>query len=261
MASSDLGAYSQSDIKDIANAIRFKNGSDQLYKVSEMAQAITDIQAGGYYDAHPYRDGKTHMWIDVAPEARSITLALQIKRRYISPEWFSTGTIYWGDGENTKIISNRDNDEYQSQGFSHTYETGGEYVVTIEDDSSDYHEYNKLRANGGLFIYDEDSRCVLKAIEVNHNQGNGSSGGVGENSLFGFDKSLENVMFGPGCTELGRKLFDGSYNLKNVDFSHANENLEINNYYMFNQCHSLKQVDLSNISNWTNHLATIKLNF
>lgn len=39
--------YSDTDIQAIANAIRTKNGSSDTYKVSEMAQAITDIPAGG----------------------------------------------------------------------------------------------------------------------------------------------------------------------------------------------------------------------
>ena len=38
--------YSDSDIQDIADAIRSKNGSSDTYKVSEMAQAISNIQIG-----------------------------------------------------------------------------------------------------------------------------------------------------------------------------------------------------------------------
>lgn len=39
--------YNENDIQDIANAIRDKNGSNSLYKVNEMAQAIEDIPSGG----------------------------------------------------------------------------------------------------------------------------------------------------------------------------------------------------------------------
>lgn len=39
--------YSDTDIQAIANAIRTKNGSSDTYTVSEMAQAITEIPAGG----------------------------------------------------------------------------------------------------------------------------------------------------------------------------------------------------------------------
>lgn len=42
-----LKLYSDTDIQNIANAIRTKNGSTDTYKVSEMAQAIEDIPSGG----------------------------------------------------------------------------------------------------------------------------------------------------------------------------------------------------------------------
>ena len=42
-----LKLYNESDIQDIADAIRGKNGSSDTYKVSEMADAIDDIPTGG----------------------------------------------------------------------------------------------------------------------------------------------------------------------------------------------------------------------
>ena len=42
-----LKLYNSESIQDIADAIRGKNGSSNTYKVSEMAQAITDIPTGG----------------------------------------------------------------------------------------------------------------------------------------------------------------------------------------------------------------------
>ena len=42
-----LKLYDESDIQDIADAIRGKNGSSDTYTVSQMAQAIDDIPSGG----------------------------------------------------------------------------------------------------------------------------------------------------------------------------------------------------------------------
>lgn len=42
--------YSESSVKDIADAIREKNGSADKYKIAEMAQAILDIPSGGGND-------------------------------------------------------------------------------------------------------------------------------------------------------------------------------------------------------------------
>ena len=39
--------YEESDVKAIAAAIRAKNGGTDTYKLSEMAQAVTDIPSGG----------------------------------------------------------------------------------------------------------------------------------------------------------------------------------------------------------------------
>lgn len=38
--------YEETNIQDIADAIREKNGEETTYKVSEMAQAISDIPSG-----------------------------------------------------------------------------------------------------------------------------------------------------------------------------------------------------------------------
>ena len=48
-----LKLYSDSDIQDIADAIRGKNGTQNTYKVSQMAAAITAIPTGGGSDT-PY---------------------------------------------------------------------------------------------------------------------------------------------------------------------------------------------------------------
>lgn len=262
MANSDLGAYNISDIQAIADAIRFKNGSDQLYKAEEMAQAIVDIQAGGYYDAHPYLDGKTHLWISVPDNARYVVFNLQLKRRYglIEEKYYPTGYIDWGDDtEHTPIISDRSNDQYATYTFTHSYSLGGEYVITVYDTDPEFHNYHKIRANGSLFIYNEDSNYILKAIELNHELAStGTAGEIGTNSAFGYDRALENFIIGPGCHELGRSAFNGCYNLKHVDLSNASDTLTINNYYMFNNCYSLKQIDISNDDiNWTNHLTSV----
>ena len=42
-----LKLYNESDIQDIADAIRGKNGSSDTYTVSQMASAIDDIPTGG----------------------------------------------------------------------------------------------------------------------------------------------------------------------------------------------------------------------
>jgi hypothetical protein len=249
MANSDLGAYNVSDIQAIADAIRFKNGSDQLYKAEEMAQAIVDIQAGGYYDAHPYLDGKTHMWIDIPNESRAISLNLNVKRNYYEGEgiWRPTGKIFWGDGTSTNIRSTRNNDQYENEEYTHTYQIGGEYVITIEDMDATFHNYNNIAHLNGKFIYGGSSVDILKAIELNHNPGIGTDGVPSTSySLFGKIKSLENVIVGPGCSSLGTNVFNGCYNLKNIDLSNVGSALSFNYYYLFNQCYSLKQVDLSN---------------
>lgn len=261
MANSDLGAYNISDIQAIADAIRFKNGSNQLYKVEEMAQAIVDIQAGGYYDAHPYLDGKTHLWVNLPKNSSYVVFYLQLKRRYslLEEQYYPTGYIDWGDGtEHTPIISDRVNDQYASYNFNHNYAVGGEYVITIYDEDPEFHNYHKIRANGSLFIYNADSNYILKAIELNHEvAGTGTAGEIGTNSTFGSDRALENFIIGPGCHDLGRSAFNGCYNLKHVDLSNASDTLTINNYYMFNNCYSLKQIDISNNDiNWTNHLTS-----
>lgn len=45
-----LKLYNDTDIQDIANAIRDKNGSSDTYLVSEMAQAISNISGGSGYE-------------------------------------------------------------------------------------------------------------------------------------------------------------------------------------------------------------------
>lgn len=49
--------YEETDVQALADAIRAKNGSTNKYKLSEMAQAVTDIPSGGGGDIDGFVDG------------------------------------------------------------------------------------------------------------------------------------------------------------------------------------------------------------
>lgn len=72
--------YEENDIRNIANAIREKSGSSDTYKVSEMAQAVTDIPSGGlkYFTDTPYK-------YDTITGNNMIISSLEIAPSFIGP--------------------------------------------------------------------------------------------------------------------------------------------------------------------------------
>ena len=70
--------YSDSDIQDIADAIRSKNGSSDTYKVSQMATAISNIPSGGGSSLPEYGTLTYATWRPMSGSDINATMALQL---------------------------------------------------------------------------------------------------------------------------------------------------------------------------------------
>lgn len=70
--------YSDSDIQDIADAIRSKNGSSDTYKVSEMATAISNIPSGGGSSLPEYGTLAYAEWTPMTSSDRNASMALRL---------------------------------------------------------------------------------------------------------------------------------------------------------------------------------------
>lgn len=110
---------------DIANAIRGKNGTETLYKPSEMAAAIQAISGG---EPEPPDDGKTRLYItipanampDRPPPRNQVPL-------YIQQTVDNGVTIDWGDGTEPETLPGTG-----KVNTTHTYEKAGDYVISLE---------------------------------------------------------------------------------------------------------------------------------
>lgn len=67
-----LKLYQDTDVQAIANAIRAKNGLSTKYKVSEMAQAVTDLPTGGMKF--------TTLWTNPTPTSAITTLTVNLSQ-------------------------------------------------------------------------------------------------------------------------------------------------------------------------------------
>ena len=111
---------------DIATATRSKNGTETLYKPSEMADANQAISGGG--EPEPPDDGKTRLYITVPasampdrpPPRNQVPL-------YIQQTVANGVTIDWGDGTAVETLPGTG-----KVNTTHTYEQAGDYVISLE---------------------------------------------------------------------------------------------------------------------------------
>ena len=284
MANSDLGAYNKSDIQAIADAIRHKNGSDQLYKVEEMADAIQHI-TGNYFPIERHNDGCTYYYITLTPNDLHVKLAFTTRQfnagSYVVPStstWLDPKVkVDWGDGTTPdEWCTGKTSTNWNTLTPTHAYSTPGNYIIKITPVFS-YRElwayYDgeyPIRIGTGNSDGVEGTRAVqrdndyysitenpagdilLKAAEVALSI---STGG------FRQCYNLTNVIINCGHSIRGRLLvnvissiaFYCCYKLANFEIYNASnyESNECNSFQTtdtFRDCFSLEHLDLTNAS-------------
>ena len=262
MANSDLGAYNKSDIQAIADAIRSKNGSSDLYRVSDMPDAISHL-SGDTYPIEAHTDGNTHAWIE-----SSIFTSGGATYGEIRLNLYMYGdnhvSVDWGDGQLDSHVSRATASwgvEQVSRTFNETVPTLHEivikdYIVTSIDPETEEIIYTnhtnrdriKLGGNGTGYPFVFSSMTGLKAIEISHNV-----------SGFAFYncRDLENVLIHVSgncnrdktCDSIGDEAFENCYALNKFIFDGEIDSLDTftwdgNNHFYY--AVSLKEIVIPN---------------
>lgn len=193
---------------DIAAAIRSKNGTETLYKPSEMAAAIQAISGGG--EPEPPDDGKTRLYITVPANAME---GLPPPRNqvplYIQQTVANGVTIDWGDGTAPETLPGTG-----AVNTKHAYEQAGDYVISL--DPADGCELG-LGANSSSY-------CVM-----------GSSGDYQRV----YKNMLRKVYIGGNITIIGRNAFDYCNKLISVMIPNKVTSIEAS---AFRYCYSLTSI-------------------
>jgi len=209
--------YSETAIQNIASSIRSKNGTQNVYTVSQMAQAILDIPTGG---GQSYNNGKNNFWIYVSEANTSVTITVE-----------TVGdTIDWGD---STVDTNT----------THTYSTVGVYwikgnsISTVSGGNIIYAEYNNA-----VTLPAYTSNTTLKKIVLNNSSFTTLAANTFSNctSLTEIDMPYVETISN-GSTS---GVFRGCTNLKYINMPA----LTTIGDYAFYLCSSLNSFDFTNIT-------------
>ena len=195
---------------DIAAAIRSKNGTETLYKPSEMAAAIQAISGGG--EPEPPDDGKTRLYITVPanampdrpPPRNQVPL-------YIQQTVANGVTIDWGDGTAPETLPGTG-----AVNTTHTYEQAGDYVISLEPN-----EGCELGFGNGSNAY-----CVM-----------GSTGNDGKV----YCNMLQKVYIGKNVTNIGYCAFCYCYSLTSISIPDGVTSIGDDAFYY---CYSLTSISI-----------------
>ena len=215
---------------DIATAIRSKNGTETLYKPSEMAAAISAISGGG--EPEPPDDGKTRLYITVPANS----MPDRPPPRNQVPLYFRnyTGdniTVDWGDGTEPEIFTK------VTFNTTHTYEKAGDYVISIENGSlelgSDTFRYGLM---GSTKDDNTVYRSMLKKIYIGKNVSNITS------YAFQYCYSLSFVTISDTVKRIGQYAFNACRSLSSIKIPSSVTTIDTS---CFNSCVSLSSVIIS----------------
>lgn len=194
----------ESNLKNIADAIRSKNGSSETYTPTEMASAISNIPSGGGGETDPYpvrNDGKTHLWVEV-DDTTNMAVSFRVNSIY------SPGIIVdYGDGN----ISN-----VSAKAFNHTYTSTGLYEVVIARNGTGGANWKFATTTYGIMYSDTANAGRLVAAEIS-----GLTDVSANNyltSTFVKCSNLRKVTM-RGITSAGGNLFaNGANSIMHIDF-------------------------------------------
>lgn len=194
-------------LKDIANTIREKKGTNAPINAQNFASEIASIETGGGDTPTPdmpvIGDGKTYLYIKIAAPGR-MTVPL-----YFSQTKANGVTIDWGDGSATQTLSGTGN-----VNITHTYADIGKYTISLNPSSG---------CTLGLG-HGSNSYCVM-----------GSTGNAGRV----YCNMLKAVEIGNNVTSIGRFTFSYCYSLANVVIPNSVTSISNN---AFSYCYSLSSI-------------------
>lgn len=193
---------------------------DVAGRISQLAGMIEDgtISIGGGGSFKPFNDGQTHFWIK-ANDNDLVDL-------YFKATVNHGVTIDWGDG-NTTVT-----DRTSTFDYTHTYETAGDYVITLELTSGRI-EAGGSGSNSGIFYYDKLHAWRLRGVELGESF-------VNYGHLFDSCTALENVKLHESITQINASDYADCHNLKH--FVADGEITKIDSS-AFKNCYNLVEFD------------------
>lgn len=212
-------------------------------------------QGGGGGDEPEPTDGKTHIWIHIAPDTPANRLTFPL---YFRQSKANGVTVDWGDGSATETFAGK-----SATIHNHTYATGGDYEITLEvtdgtlnltgtSSSSGYaiygskansNSYNRSRIRRvhiGDGVTSIGQYCFYNCYALKKVSGMGDVTSIGQYAFYNCN-SFENVTIPDGVTSIENDAFYYCYSLASVTIPDGVTSIGSN---AFSYCYSLTNVTI-----------------
>ena len=193
---------------DIAAAIRSKNGTETLYKPSEMAAAIQAISGGG--EPEPPDDGKTRLYITVPANAMPDRPPPRNRVPLYIQQTVANGvTIDWGDGTAPETLPGTG-----EVNTTHTYEQAGDYVISL--DPAEGCKLNFGKSSGSYCVLGNITNSEKIYCSMLQKMHIGKNITYITNYAFQSCNSLISVVISNGVTRIGNDVFSSCSSLTSI---------------------------------------------
>lgn len=198
------------------------------------------IDTGSEEQWKPFKDGKTHLWIEIDENNLQMYTYLMVQRNKYA-------YVDWGDGTVDSVLGKGTANQTQAVWAGHLYEKTGKYIISIyADDGVTVYLGGKRKTTTVLYYNNGYTNNVLKYAEVAHT--------VNEYGFYDND-SLRRVYITNGCFQISQEGFEQCFGLEKIEFEERDSYIALYGASIFKWCDALKEFEFPTIL-WNGQIPT-----
>lgn len=190
------------------------------------------IDTGSEEQWKPFKDGKTHLWIEIDENNLQMYTYLMVERNKYA-------YVDWGDGTVNSVLGKGTLNQSQAVWVGHLYEKTGKYIISIyADDDITVVLGGKKKTTTVLYFSNGYTNNVLKYAEVAHF--------VNDYGFYDND-SLRRVYITNGCGGIYQEGFEQCFGLEKIEFEERDSYIQFYGANIFQWCDALKEFEFPTI--------------